>query len=302
MSKVVITGVAGFIGSHLAERLLKEGYDVIGIDDYSTGHYSNIPKGVHFWNLDISKKEHSSIIQHVCDGAETIYHLAAKARVQPSIANPVMYHETNINGLLTMLEAARKNNSKFIFSSSSSVVGDIELFPTPEDAPCNPISPYALHKLIGEQYCKMYAEVYGLRTVSLRYFNVYGDRMPLEGAYRLVLGIWAKQKKNGEPLTITGAGYQRRDFTYVGDVVDANVRAATQDISQWGQVFNIGNGDNRSINEVAALFNHPVEHVEARLEPLITLANNKKAFTILGWKPTMTIEEWLPTWLNSLNA
>lgn len=301
MSKVVITGVAGFIGSHLAERLLKEGYDVIGIDDYSTGHYLNVPKGVHFWNLDISKKENTSIIQSICEGAETIFHLAAKARVQPSIAKPVLYHDTNVNGLLTMLEVARKYNSKFIFSSSSSVVGTTELFPTPEDAPCNPISPYALHKLIGEQYCKMYAEVYGLRTVSLRYFNVYGDRMPLEGAYRLVLGIWAKQKKNGEPLTITGSGYQRRDFTYVGDVVDANIRAATQDASQWGYVFNIGNGDNRSINEVAALFNHPVEHVEARLEPLITLANNKKAFTILGWKPTMSIEEWLPTWLNSLN-
>ena len=300
MSKVVVTGVAGFIGGHLAERLLQSGHEVIGIDDYSTGHYLNIPKGVHFWNLDISKKENAFMLETVCDGAEVIFHLAAKARVQPSIQMPVIYHQTNVNGLLTMLEIARKNNSKFIFSSSSSVVGTTELFPTPEDAPCNPISPYALHKLIGEQYCKLYADVYGLHTVSLRYFNVYGDRMPLEGAYRLVLGIWAKQKKNGEPLTITGSGHQRRDFTYVGDVVTANILASQVDVKP-GSIFNIGNGDNRSIKEVAALFNHPTVHIEERLEPLITLANNRKAIEQLGWMPTMSIEEWLPVWLKSMN-
>lgn len=300
MSKVVVTGVAGFIGGHLAERLLQAGHEVIGIDDYSTGHYLNIPKGVHFWNLDISKKENTSILETVCEGADVIFHLAAKARVQPSIQMPVIYHQTNVNGLLTMLEIARKNNSKFIFSSSSSVVGTTELFPTPEDAPCNPISPYALHKLIGEQYCKLYADVYGLHTVSLRYFNVYGDRMPLEGAYRLVLGIWAKQKKNGEPLTITGSGHQRRDFTYVGDVVTANILASQVDVKP-GSIFNIGNGDNRSIKEVAALFNHPTVHIEERLEPLITLANNRKAIEQLGWMPTMSIEEWLPGWLKSMN-
>lgn len=300
MSKVVVTGVAGFIGGHLAERLLQAGHEVIGIDDYSTGHYLNIPKGVHFWNLDISKKENAFMLETVCDGAEVIFHLAAKARVQPSIQMPVIYHQTNVNGLLTMLEIARKNNSKFIFSSSSSVVGTTELFPTPEDAPCNPISPYALHKLIGEQYCKLYADVYGLHTVSLRYFNVYGDRMPLEGAYRLVLGIWAKQKKNGEPLTITGSGHQRRDFTYVGDVVTANILASQVDVKP-GSIFNIGNGDNRSIDEVAALFNHPTVHIEERLEPLITLANNRKAIEQLGWMPTMSIEEWLPGWLKSMN-
>jgi UDP-glucose 4-epimerase len=299
MSKVVVTGVAGFIGGHLAQRLLDLGYDVIGIDDYSTGHYSNVPKGVHFWNLDISKKDNANILDSVCDGADIIFHLAAKARVQPSIANPVLYHETNVNGLLAMLEIARKYNSKFIFSSSSSVVGDTELYPTPEHAPCNPISPYALHKLIGEQYCKMYAEVYGLRTVSLRYFNVYGERMPTEGAYRLVLGIWANQMKNGKPLTITGSGYNRRDFTYVGDVVEANILAATKDVRP-GEVFNIGNGDNRSIREVAELFNHPIEFIEERLEPMITLANNNKAKQQLGWKPTMNIEEWLPTWIKTI--
>jgi len=300
MSKVVVTGVAGFIGGHLAQRLLDLGYEVVGIDDYSTGHYLNIPKDVHFWNIDISKKENMSILSAICQDVDYIFHLAAKARVQPSIDNPVLYHETNVNGLLNMLEIAREHRvKKFIFSSSSSVVGTTELFPTPEDAPCNPISPYALHKLIGEQYCKVYAEVYGLPTVSLRYFNVYGDRMPTEGAYRLVLGIWAKQKKNGEPLTITGDGYQRRDFTWVGDVVTANILAATSEIA-GGEVFNIGNGDNRSINDIATLFNHPKVHIEPKLEPLITLANNKKAKEKLGWQPTKNIEDWLPGWLESL--
>lgn len=300
MSKAVVTGVAGFIGGHLAQRLLDLGYEVIGIDDYSTGHYLNVPKGVHFWNIDISKKESMSILSAICQDVDYIFHLAAKARVQPSIDNPVLYHETNVNGLLNMLEIAREHRvKKFIFSSSSSVVGTSELFPTPEDAPCNPISPYALHKLIGEQYCKVYAEVYGLPTVSLRYFNVYGDKMPTEGAYRLVLGIWAKQKKNGEPLTITGSGHQRRDFTWVGDVVTANILAATSEIA-GGEVFNIGNGDNRSINDIASLFNHPKVHIEPKLEPLITLANNKKAKEKLGWQPTKNIEDWLPGWLESL--
>jgi UDP-glucose 4-epimerase len=300
MSKAVVTGVAGFIGGHLAQRLLDLGYEVIGIDDYSTGHYLNIPKGVHFWNIDISKKENMSILSSICQNADYIFHLAAKARVQPSIDNPVLYHETNVNGLLNMLEIAREHRvKKFIFSSSSSVVGTTELFPTPEDAPCNPISPYALHKLIGEQYCKVYAEVYGLPTISLRYFNVYGDKMPTEGAYRLVLGIWAKQKKNGEPLTVTGTGYQRRDFTWVGDVVTANILAATSEIAS-GEVFNIGNGDNRSINDIASLFGHPKVHIQPKLEPLITLANNKKAKEKLGWQPTKNIEDWLPGWLESL--
>lgn len=300
MSKTVVTGVAGFIGGHLAQRLLNLGYEVIGIDDYSTGHYLNVPKGVHFWNIDISKKENMSILSAICQDVDYIFHLAAKARVQPSIDNPVLYHETNVNGLLNMLEIAREHRvKKFIFSSSSSVVGTSELFPTPEDAPCNPISPYALHKLIGEQYCKVYAEVYGLPTISLRYFNVYGDKMPTEGAYRLVLGIWAKQKKNGEPLTITGSGHQRRDFTWVGDVVTANILAATSEIAS-GEVFNIGNGDNRSINDIASLFNHPKVHIEPKLEPLITLANNKKAKEKLGWQPTKNIEDWLPGWLESL--
>lgn len=300
MSKAVITGVAGFIGGHLAQRLLDLGYEVIGIDDYSTGHYLNVPKGVHFWNIDISKKENMSILSSICQNADYIFHLAAKARVQPSIDNPVLYHETNVNGLLNMLEIAREHRvKKFIFSSSSSVVGTTKLFPTPEDAPCNPISPYALHKLIGEQYCKVYAEVYGLPTISLRYFNVYGDKMPTEGAYRLVLGIWAKQKKNGEPLTVTGTGYQRRDFTWVGDVVTANILAATSEIAS-GEVFNIGNGDNRSINDIASLFGHPKVHIQPKLEPLITLANNKKAKEKLGWQPTKNIEDWLPGWLESL--
>ena len=159
------------------------------------------------------------------------------------------------------------------------------------------MSPYALQKLIGEQYCKLYSELHGLETVCLRYFNVYGDGMSLEGAYKLVIPIFTDQMLRGAPMTIRGDGNQRRDFTYVGDVVDANIKCATNlGVEFNGEVFNIGNGDNRSVNQIATMMGGSRMHVEPVIEPKETLADNSKAKKVLGWKTTMKIEDWIKTY------
>ena len=177
-----------------------------------------------------------------------------------------------------------------MFSSSSSVYGDVEEkdLPTSESAELTPMSPYAIHKLIGEEYCKLYSKIYDIETVSLRYFNVYGDRQPTEGAYCLVMGIFAQQRLNGQPMTIRGDGEQRRDFTYVGDVVEANIKAAKYGhpyLEVSGETFNIGNGDNRSVNQIADMIGGDRINVEPVIEPRETLADNSKAKKILDWKP-----------------
>ena len=235
------------------------------------------------------------------EGADIIFHLAALARVQPSIENPLPYNDVNISGTLNILFAAHKAGvSRVVYSASSSAYGETEIFPTPETAPTNPLSPYGLQKYVGEQYCKMFSEVYGLDTVSLRYFNVYGERMSLEGAYCLAMGIFAKQMLDKKPLTITNDGNQRRDFTYVGDVVNANILAATYYDQLSGDVFNIGNGNNFSINEVADLLGGEKTYGEERIEPFETLADNSKAKLILGWEPKGNLSSWIKQYKKEL--
>ena len=189
---------------------------------------------------------------------------------------------------------------RVVYSASSSAYGESEILPTPESAPTNPLSPYGLQKYVGEQYCKMFSEVYGLETVSLRYFNVYGERMSLEGAYCLVMGIFAKQMLDGKPMTINGDGEQRRDFTYVGDVVKANMLAATSDKVGNGEVINIGNGENRSVNELADMIGGERVYLDPVIEPRQTLADNSLAYKLLGWKPTMVIEDWIDNYKKSI--
>ena len=183
-----------------------------------------------------------------------------------------------------------KGVKRVVYSASSSCYGNVSTFPTPETHPTNPLSPYGLQKYVGEQYCKMFSEVYGLDTCSLRYFNVYGEKMSLEGAYCLAMGIFAKQMLDGKPLTITNDGNQRRDFTYVGDVVEANFLAATYPSDLKGESFNIGNGNNFSINEIADMLGGVKTYGEKRLEPFQTLADNSKAKNILGWNPELANE------------
>mgnify|MGYP001272544137 FL=1 len=297
----LVTGGAGFIGSHLVDKLIDEGHKVLVLDDLSTGKKENINKKADFMEWDISKNWDD--IGITIENIDVIFHLAAKARVQPSIESPIEYHNANVNGTLNMLVAARNAGVKrFVFSSSSSVYGDIEEqdLPTTEDAHLNPISPYALHKSIGEQYCKLFSELYDMETVSLRYFNVYGDRMSLEGAYKLVIPIFTEQRLNGEPMTINGDGEQKRDFTYVGDVVQANIAAGTLDRKFNGDVFNIGHGDNRTVNQIADYIGGERVHRDPVIEPKATLADNQKAKDVLDFNPSTNIEEWIPSWKESM--
>ncbi len=300
--RCLVTGGAGFIGSNLTDKLIEDGHEVIIFDNLSTGKKENINPKAKFFKVDISDKNafdktriRDYSMEDVMTGVDVVFHTAAKARVQPSIDNPTEFNDVNVGGTLNMLQACVDYGvSRFVFSSSSSVYGDVETTPTPESHKLNPMSPYALQKLIGEQYCKLFSELYGLETVCLRYFNVYGERQLLDGAYCLVMGIFAQQRLNGKPMTIRGDGEQRRDFTYVGDVVDANIRCATNlGVEFNGEAFNIGNGDNRSVNQIADLIGGDRVNVEPVIEPRETLANNDKAKKVLGWSPTNKIENWI---------
>jgi UDP-glucose 4-epimerase len=214
--------------------------------------------------------------------------------VQPSIADPIGFNDHNVNATLKILESARKAKVKrVIFSSSSSVYGDSNSLPFEERMSTNPISPYALQKLIGEQYCRLYSRVYGLDTVCLRYFNVYGNRQPVQGAYCTILGIFTRQHMAGEPLTITNDGEQKRDFTHVSDVVDANILAMNYNpnIPLNGNSFNVGYGKSISINEIASYFGGEKKYIGDVLEPKETLADNYKARVNLGWKPKVAISK-----------
>ena len=296
--KCIVVGGAGFIGSNLVDRLVDDGHEVIVIDDRSTGKLENINEKARWCNHDVSCMTDFSMFEDV----DVVFHLAALARVQPSIEDPVSFNEVNINGTLNILLASHKMGvSRVVYSASSSCYGDATKFPTPEEHSTNPLSPYGLQKYVGEQYCKMFSEVYGLDTVSLRYFNVYGERMNLEGAYCLVLGIFAQKMLEGKPLTINNDGEQRRDFTYVGDVVNANILAATHQEQLSGDVFNIGNGNNFSINEVAKMFGGKTVKGKDVLEPFQTLADNSKANLILNWVPQGNLRTWVKNYKKILN-
>ena len=304
--RCLVTGGAGFIGSNLVDKLIDDGHEVIIFDNYSTGKKENVNPKAKFFLVDISHEPSfkSKTMKDIMTGVDVVFHTAAMARVQPSIDNPTDFNNVNVNGTLNMLKACVDYGVKrFIFSSSSSVYGDVETTPTPETHKLNPMSPYALQKLIGEQYCKLFSELYGLETVCLRYFNVYGERQLLEGAYCLVMGVFAQQRLNSQPMTIRGDGEQRRDFTYVGDVVEANIKAAKYGhpyLEVSGETFNIGNGDNRSVNQIADMIGGDRINVEPVIEPRETLADNSKAKKILDWKPTTKIEEWMKNYKEEL--
>ena len=309
MKKFTVTGGAGFIGSNLVDALIDEGHEVVVIDSLVSGKGENLNPKAEFILADINGcrqgthplSSYREKVEDAIKGSDAIFHLAALARVQPSIEDPVAFNDTNVNGTLNMLVIAQKLGIKrFVYSASSSAYGDAEVLPTPESHPINPLSPYGLQKLIGEQYCKVFSICYGLETVCLRYFNVFGERQSLDGAYSLVTGIFASQRLKGEPMTIVGDGEQRRDFTYVGDVVRANILASESSKVGSGDVINIGNGDNRSVNQLANLVGGPRINIESRLEPTETLADNTKAKELLGWSPTMSIEDWMPSYKKEL--
>jgi len=300
MKKAVVTGGAGFIGSNLVDKLIEQGVEVTILDNLSTGKEENINPKAKFINCDISTASEIDMLFYI-NGADIVFHLAALARVQPSIEDPISFNEVNVKGTLNVLLAAHKAKVKrVVYSASSSCYGDATKFPTPEEHSTNPLSPYGLQKYVGEQYCKMFSEVYGLDTVSLRYFNVYGERMNLEGAYCLVLGIFAKKMLDGKPLTINNDGEQRRDFTYVGDVVDANILAATHQDDLKGDVFNIGNGKEFTVNEIADMLGGEKQYGNKVIEPFRTLADNSKALLMLNWDPKGDLPTWIEKYKKDL--
>ena len=290
--RCIVTGGAGFIGSHIVDRLIDMGCEVIVIDKID--NQKNLNKKAKLFKLDITELDPASGVPVEFGATDIIFHCAAMARVQPSIVNPLPYNDTNVNGTLNMLMIAKNLSVKrFVYSASSSCYGDADIVPTPESAPLDPISPYAIQKLMGEQYCRLFSKIYELDTVCLRYFNVYGERMTMDGAYSLVMAIFKEQTNSGKPLTITNDGKQRRDFTHVSDVVEANILAATYDGKLNGEAFNIGNGNSYSVNEIADMIGGEKKYGEKRLEPFETLADNTKARDILGWKPMGDIEKYI---------
>ena len=293
--KYVVVGGAGFIGSNIVDKLVEQNHEVVIIDNLSTGKMENVNPRASVEYIDICNENECSAMVEIMSGADALFLLAAKARVQPSIENPVEYEINNTIGTLNVLKCASDAGvRRVVYSASSSAYGNTEKLPSKESDPVNPLSPYGAQKYYGEVMCKMFSEVYGLETVSLRYFNIYGERQNVGGAYAMVIGIFADQKLRGEVMTINGDGEQRRDFTYVGDVVNANILASQSEKVGNGEVINIGNGDNRSINDIADMIGGDRINVEPVIEPKATLANNSLAEELLGWKPTQNIEDWIP--------
>ena len=292
--KYVITGGAGFIGSNLVDELVSQSHEVHVIDNFISGKKENCNKDAKYHEIDIADEANLGIIENVLDKCDTVFHCAALARVQPSILNPIKYELNNTIGIMNMLKCSVDIDvRRFVYSASSSAYGSTKKLPSKESDKPNPISPYANQKYYGELCCKMFSKVYNIETVSLRYFNVYGERQNLGGAYATVVGIFLNQSINGNPLTINGDGNQRRDFTYVGDVVSANILAAKSQNVGKGEVLNIGNGENISINELAeniggeVIFNKPLN------EPFANLADIKKAKKLLDWEPTTDLISWI---------
>ncbi len=299
--KYIVTGGAGFIGSNLVDLLVEEGHTVHVIDNFSTGKRENCNEKVKYFELDISNYSNFEDLKNILLGSDGVFHLAALPRVQESIDNPLHFEQNNTLSTINILKACADSNVKrLVYSASSSAYGNAIKLPSKEEDPIDPISPYAMQKYYGEVACKMFANVYGIETVSLRYFNVYGERQSLEGAYALVMCVFARQRLNNEPLTIRGDGEQRRDFTHVKDIARANVLAMNSDKVGNGEVINIGNSDNRSVNQIAEMIGGPTVNVDPVVEPRETLADNSKAKNLLGWSPSVIIEEWVPKYKREL--
>lgn len=286
---MIVTGGAGFIGSNLVDALVKEGYEVHVIDNLVAGKRENINNKAKLHVIDIRNSEK---LIPIFKNAKYVFHLAALPRVQYSIGHPVETNDVNVTGTICVLEAARKAKvERFVYSASSSAYGDQPITPLCEEMTPAPKSPYGLQKYIGELYCRIWSEIYGLKTVSLRYFNVYGLRQSEKGAYALVIAKFFKQKRQNKPMTITGDGKQTRDFTNVRDVVRANILAARSRKVGNGEIINIGGGRNISMNKIAEIIGGSVAYIPARLEPHDTLADITRAGKFLDWKPTINIEQ-----------
>ena len=287
--RALVTGGCGFIGSHVVEALLGQGSEVIVIDDESANENEEFYKfdGATYHKLDICDDSTAALY----DGVDIVFHLAARSRIQPTIGDPSGTFDVNVHGTSKVLNHAKNNGvKKVIYSSSSSCYGHKNKPPHHEDMAPDCLTPYSLSKKQGEELCKMFSDLYGLSTITLRYFNVYGPREPLKGQYAPVVGLFKRMKEAGETLTIVGDGEQRRDFTYIKDVVRANLMAAESKV--YHGLFNIGTGRNYSINEVADLIGGKKTYILSRSgEARETMADISKATQILGWSPSYRLED-----------
>lgn len=289
LKKAVVTGGAGFIGSNLVRTLVSEGVSVEVVDNYAGGRLDGreVP-GATYHDADILDL---SAHPHIFKDADAVFHLAALPRVQDSIDHPVETARSNIDGTLMVLEAARIGGArKVIFSSSAAVYGDQETMPLNERLEPTPKSPYGLHKQVGEQLCRLWAELYQLPTVSLRYFNVYGPGFDPSGAYALVVGRFIDLRRQGQPLTIAGDGSHTRDYVHVSDVVRANILAAASEKVGKGEVMNVGSGEETSIKDLAELIGGPTEAAPPRVEPVRSVADVSRAKELLGWSAATKLE------------
>lgn len=292
-TKVVVTGGAGFIGSNLTEKLVQEGFETHVIDNYVAGKREDrMVKGAEYHELDIRSTDK---IEAVFRGADTVFHTAAVPRVPYSIEHPVETTDVNITGTVSVLVAAAKAKVRRVVNSASgSAYGTQTTLPLAETMPSNPVNPYGLQKYVGELFARIWPDIYGLETVSLRYFNVYGPKLDPTGPYALAVGAFLLAKKEGRPLTIFGDGTVTRDYTHVSDVVQANILAATNENVGKGEVINIGAGRNVTIQYLAELISggsDNITYAPPRVEAHDSQADNQKAKELLGWEPKISLEE-----------
>ena len=293
--KCLVTGGAGFIGSNLVDELVNLGHEVVVIDN----EYSDVHEQF-YWN-DKAKNYKYDICDYdktrpLYDGVDCVFHLAAEARIQPSIENPIQAVTINSVGTCTVLQCARESGVKRVMYSSTSSGYGMNQSPNIETQPNDCLNPYSVSKVAGEELCKMYTRLYGLPTIIFRYFNVYGERAPRKGQYAPVTGIFMRQKEAGETLTIVGDGHQRRDFIYVGDVANANIMAAISnpDLDAYGQIYNVGTGTNYSIRQIAKMISEDTINISPRPgEARTSLANINKIKKTFGWQPKMKLEDWI---------
>lgn len=293
--RYLVTGGAGFIGSNIVDRLIEQGNEVTVIDNESSDAHEQF-----YWNQNATNYKYDicdyEAIRHLFTDIDVVFHLAAESRIQPAIHNPIYATTVNTVGTCNVLQASREANvRRVVYSSTSAAYGLSNNPPLREDMPRDCLNPYSISKCAGEDLCKMYTDLYGLETVAFRYFNVYGNRQPLKGQYAPVIGLFLRQKQEGTPMTIIGTGEQRRDFTHVNDVVEANLLAANlKNKRVVGQLFNIGTGINHSILDLVEMIGGDRAFLPPRpAEAMVSLADNSKAKQLLKWNPQICLKKWI---------
>lgn len=295
MKTSLVTGGCGFIGSHIVDRLIEEGHTVRVIDDLSATEneefYYN--EKAEYWKKDISKDDCSNVF----DNVNNVFHLAARSRIQPTVKSPGMCFEVNVVGTQRVLEWSRINGiQKFVYSSTSSLYGHQNQIPFNPNMPADCLNPYSMSKWMGEQICKLYGQLYDFNSTILRYFNVYGPREPIKGKYAPVIGLFKRQSRKGVPMTVVGDGSQKRDFTYVDDIVEVNMRSIESKQIET-KIYNVGTGKNYTINEIAKMVGGEIKYIGSRpAEVRETLADIQMTVNDLGWRPKFCLEEKINTY------